>query len=275
MAKEKTKTASRKRNITKKPGFRLGMFASLFMTLLALIFLVLWFSYRSLFNQNAHFIIKRVFVRSGGWWDGKSEKVEELLSISPGSTNIFAVDLAEKRKELAKEPSIESVSISRVLPDTLLFEINERIPIAFLFKRQATNPNDQVKVLDEHGMVMLEDSCINVDKELPVITGIRATRAEVEPGQKLKQVLPAIRLIDLAFKYLPNMKILRISLSDPQYFNTSVYIPEYRKRYVLYLNRKKAEDNLHALTLLLKEIQKTRPDATIIDMRYEGQAVVK
>ena len=235
----------------------------------------LWFSYRSLFNQNAHFTLKHIFVRSGGWWDGKSEKVEELLSIHPGSTNIFSVDLAEERKQLAKEPSIESVSIERILPDTLVFKINERIPIAFLYHRKPTGPNDHIKVLDENGMVMLEDYCINVDKDLPVITGVRATRSEVEPGHELKQVLPAIRLIDLAYKYLPEMKILRISLSDPQYFNTSVYLPDAGKVYTLYLNRKRVEENLNVLTTLFGEVQRSNPNAKMIDMRYKGQAVVK
>ena len=275
MAKTKTKTVTRKKNITKKPGFRLGMIGSAFMIVLAFIFLFLWFSYRSLFNQNAHFIIKRVIVRSGGWWNKKSKKVENLLAIKPGLTNIFAVDLALKRKQLAEEPSIESVAIARVLPDTLLFDINERIPIAFLHRRESSRPAYPVKVIDEHGMVMLEGSCINVDKQLPVITGIRAARAESEPGKELKQVLPAIQLIELASKIIPNMMIFRISLSDPKYFNTSVYIPAYKKRYILYLSRKDLENKLYALKALLKEIQKTRPDATVIDMRFEGSAVVK
>ena len=106
----------RKTNITKKPGFRLGMIASGIMIILALIVLSIWFTSKSLFDRNDHFILKRVVVRSGGWWKSKSNEVSSVLKIKPGETNLFALDLAEMRKLLEAEPSISKVSISRILP---------------------------------------------------------------------------------------------------------------------------------------------------------------
>ncbi len=275
MAKTKTKTTARKKNITKNAGFRLGMLGSAFMIILALIFLFLWFSYRSLFNQNAHFIIKKVVVRSGGWWNSKDKEVNNILGITPGTTNIFAVDLAEKRYQLAEKASIESVSISRILPDTLLIDINERIPIAFLYGNKPNSANDPVKVIDKHGMIMFKTSCIDLDPQLPIVTGIRATPSEVETGKELKQVLPAIKLIDISSNIIPNMQISRISLSNPKYFNMGIYIPAYRKRYNLYLSHNDLEYKLGMLKNVLQRINIEKPKATIIDMRFKGNAIVK
>jgi len=261
--------SNRKKNITKKPGFRLGMIASGIMIIFALIFLFLWFSYRSLFNNNAHFVLKRVIVRSGGWWKLRSKEVETILDLTPGKTNIFDINLAEKRAQLETEPSIEKTSISRVLPDTLSIDIIERIPTAFLYK------SEYPKVVDEHGIVMLTKSCVDVDHNLPVITGFRAAKDDTLPGKELHQILPAIKFLNLASKHIPEMHISRISMSDPKFFNSAVSIPGLRKKYTLYIARKGLSQKIDVLKVLLDEVARNRPDAKIIDMRYEGQAVVK
>ena len=116
----------RKTNITKKPGFRLGMIASGIMIILALIVLSLWFTSKSLFDRNDHFILRNVIVRSGGWWKSRSGEVSSVLKIKPGETNLFSLDLANMRKVLEAEPSISKVSISRFLPDTLAVDIERR-----------------------------------------------------------------------------------------------------------------------------------------------------
>ena len=181
--------AKRKTNIIKKPGFRLGMIASGIMIILAIIVLSIWFTSQSLFDRNDHFILNRVIVRSGGWWKSRSKEVSSVLNIKPGETNLFSIDLAKKRKELEAEPSISKVSISRILPDTLSVDITERIPSAFLHFR------DNKRIVDADGMVMSTESCINVDKNLPVITGFRSKEEELLPGNKLQQVTPALNLL--------------------------------------------------------------------------------
>jgi hypothetical protein len=259
----------RKTNITKKPGFRLGMIASGIMIILALIVLSLWFTSKSLFDRNDHFILKKVIVRSGGWWKSRSGEVSSVLKIKLGETNLFALNLADMRKLLEAEPSISKVSISRFLPDTLAVDITERIPKAFLHYK-----NNSL-IVDNNGIVMSTESCINVDENLPVVTGFRSKKEELLPGNKLHQVAPGLKLLTLAARELPGVMFLRINQSNPKYFNCEIYLPKIKKRYTLYISHKDLEYKLEMLHSLLKKTPRTEPKAKIIDMRYEGLGVVK
>ena len=268
MAKS-TAGRNRKKSITGKPGFRLGVILSALMMILALAVLFLWYTYRSLFNNNDHFILKRVVVRSGGWWNGRSEEVESILGLKEGESNAFAIDLKKVKEKLEKQPSIQKVSVERILPDTLKITIMERSPVAFLYRRGGK------KVVDENGTVMLTKTCISVDRGMPVLTGFKSQKNDLSPGNQLPQVIPALHFIDEVHKTLPEMMILRISMNNPDYYNNDVYLPRYRKRYTLYIAKKGINAKLFALKILLKDIIRTKPKATVIDMRYQGQTVVK
>lgn len=259
----------RKTNIIKKPGFRLGIIASGIMIVLAMVVLSIWLTSKSLFDINDHFILRRVVVRSGGWWKTKSKEISEIMKVKKGKTNLFAIDLPEKRKILETEPSIEKATISRILPDTLSIDIMERIPKAFLHYRSNR------LLVDESGMVMSSESCISVDKYLPVITGFRSKKEELLPGKKLHQVKKGLKLLELAKKELPDVMFLRINLSNPKYYNCEIYLPKIKKKYTLYISYKDLGYKIEKLHKLLNKTPRTEPNATIIDMRYEGQAVVK
>ncbi len=245
------------------------MIASGIIIILLLIILSIWGTYESLFAENDHFILKRVVVKGGGWWKSRSKEVEEVLELKRGETNLFALDLGEKRKKLEKEPSIQKVSISRILPDTLLVEISERIPRAFLYWKGNST------IVDADGIVMSKKSCISLDKNLPVFTGFRAKKEDLLPGNYLHQIAPALKLLEVASKEIPGVMLLRINLSNPKHFNAEIYIPETRKIYTLYVNRKGLNEKLKELRAVLQDIPKTKPKATVIDLRYKEKAVIK
>lgn len=260
----------RRKSFFKRPGFRLGMIA--FSVILVIVLLCLGFLFisRSMFSENDHFILRRVIVKSGGWWKSRETEVSALLEITKGQTNLFALDLADARKKLEQEPSIAKVAVYKILPDTLAVEITERIPRAFLHWK-----GNKI-VVDEEAVVMPTSSCVNVPKDLPVITGFRSKPEDLIPGNSLEQVIPALALLESAKDECPRVLIRRINLSNPREFNTSIFDRNTGKSFVVQFPRKNLMEKLDAMEPVLDAVAAGRGKNTrIIDMRFKGQAVLK
>lgn len=261
---------SRKKSFLKKPGFRLGVITSSVIIVIALVCLGFWFTTKSLFSANDHFILRRVIVKSGGWWKSRESEVCELLELAKGKTNLFALDLRKARLKLEKEPSIAKVAVYKILPDTLAVEITERIPLAFLHWK------GNKYVVDEDAVVMSTSSCVDVSADMPVITGFRSKPNEMLPGNSLPQVRPALALLNSSRDECPRITILRISLNNKEEFNTSIMDLKTRKKYNVLFPRKNLLEKLAALDPVLDAIAAGRGKNTrTIDMRFKGQAVLK
>lgn len=253
----------------KRPGFRIGLILSTVILTLCVVAAGFWLTSKSLFSRNDNLIVRRVIVRSGGYWKNHPRDVMRILNVTTGKTHLFQFSLPELRKKLEKQPSIESVEISRIIPDTLVIDVNERVAQAFLHWKNNS------KVVDAKGVVMSTSSCVSVGEDLPVITGFPSKKEELIPGNRLPQIMPAMNLIESAERIVPDIRFLRISLNNPQYFQTEIRVANSRKNYKLFLSRKGVEIKLHALAKLLSRISASHSKATTIDMRYKGQAVVK
>ena len=259
----------KKERFYKRPAFRIGLIFSTIIITLCVVAAGFWLTSKSLFSGNDNLIVRRVVVRSGGWWKNHPRDVMRILNVTTGETHLFKSTLPELRSKLEAQPSIESVGISRIIPDTLVIDINERIPQAFLHWKNNS------KVVDGNGVVMSTASCVSVGGDLPVVTGFRSKKEDLIPGNRLPQVMPAMDLIEAAARIVPDMRFLRVSLNNPDYFKTEIRVDRSRKNYEFYLSKKGYEVKLHALSNLLARISRSHPKAKTIDMRYKGQAVVK
>lgn len=261
---------SKRKSLFKKPGFRLGMIASLVILALSLVCLGFLFISRSLFSKNDHFILRRVIVKSGGWWKSRDRDVCELLDLNKGESNLFAMDLPKAKNILEKEPGIAKASVYKILPDTLAVEIIERIPLAFLYRK-----GNKI-VVDGEAVVMPTSSCVNVPKDLPVISGFRAKSDDLMPGSRLQQITPALGLLEKAKDECPRVMIRRISLSNKKEFNTIIFDRNTGKSYQVLFTRKNLMEKLAAMEPVLEAIAAGRGKNTrTIDMRFKGQAVLK
>ena len=261
---------NRKKNFFKRPGFRLGIITSSIVVVMAMICLGFWFTTRALFSANDHFILRRVIVKSGGWWKSREREVSEILELSEGKTNLFSLDLQAARLKLEAKPSIAKVAIYKILPDTLAVEITERIPRAFLHGK-----GNEI-VVDSEAVVMTISSCVNVSGDLPVITGFRASPDQLLQGNILEQVKPALKLLDSIKDECSRVAVLRISLNNEKEFNTSIIDLKTGRKYQVLFPRKNLLEKLAALGPVLEAIAAGRAKNThAIDMRFEGQAVLK
>jgi len=135
---------------------------------------------KTLFAENPHFTIREVEVGS----DGRLSRAQilEYAGVESGM-NLFKTDPAEIVRRLRRAPVVETVTVTRRLPDRLSIHIKERMAVAQISR----GPNDRIPMdLDRHGVVMAPGA---PGRNLPRIYGLRTP----DPKQRL---LPGLTLQD-------------------------------------------------------------------------------
>jgi cell division septal protein FtsQ len=143
--------------------------------------------------------------------------------------NLFALDLAEVKRNLELVSMIQSVSLEKVLPHTLRLRVTEREPLAQLnIARPKAGGGFELAqfYLDGDAYVVLplsssqcSPSSINLaSDQLPLISGVNPI--EVQPGRRLDspQVRAALELL-LAFQRSPMQglaDIKKVDVSNPE-----------------------------------------------------------
>lgn len=123
----------------------------------------------------------------GGTWGGQQLMASDLFLVrditlrgnrhlSPGeaellleglrSENVFLVDFERYRQRLMDSAWVEHVSLSRVLPSTIVVDIVERTPIA------AARLNQQLYLVDRTGNIVDEYRAEHSAFDLPVVDGL-------------------------------------------------------------------------------------------------------
>ena len=261
--------AKKKKKILNSPKLKLVLTLIAILVVISTFVFLVYSAKQRLFTANKHFTIRKILVKSGGWWKGRVDKVSEILKIKKGETNLFSIDYSEARDTLIEEPSIEDVSIYKLLPDTLVVEIVERIPRAFLKLKHSNY------VVDSNAIIMPSNTCVNLDEDLPVINDFKTKK--LEPGRQLEEVSGALNLIKEMNKRLKRIQLIRISLKKKKIFNTIIYDKKAKKAYNVLLARDKVPDSFEDLVKLLDDIKNgvSKKNARIINLSYNGVAFVK
>jgi hypothetical protein len=288
----------KKENLLRNPYVRILIVTSFIILVIAAIVFVILLGNRFLFRENPRFTLRNVFVSSSGYWNGRSDEVMNMLNLKKGRTNLFEVSPKKLRETLKKKKmySIENVEISRILPNTLKFDIVEKIPRALLYNRKSN------LIVDRKGILLNRKYCVNINKELPVITGfiLKKTdftaksykKVQIPFGKKLPQVMPALVLISLIHTDYPEFRIKLINLCDPNSLIVHLLGPKNRKviKVILPFKHNTASpltevqltQETYKLRKKLEELQELycylklrRKKVTEINLIFDKQAILK
>ena len=199
--------------LSKKAKFWIGFSLAVCIPLIAAI--LLWFAYLALFPNNPRLVVNSIrLAGNSGYWspadpDERQARMDGILSIlhiRPGGTPMFSgreeYDLTSMAAKLRAEiPELERADIRRVLPDQLIFELHERIPVANL----GTN-----FYIDDSATVLDKSAYYDVSGSLPSLSckpsAVRAShepdpfkRGEVLSDSSIRTALDFIRLTRLEF----------------------------------------------------------------------------
>ncbi len=114
------------------------------------------------FSRNDYFDLKTLRISSDGRLS--SSQLREYAGVQYG-VNLFEIDMGALRTQLENISLIESVSIQRDLPDTLVIQVTERTAIAQIRPKSAKIPF----LVDRHGVVL---PATRRAQALPLIKGL-------------------------------------------------------------------------------------------------------
>jgi len=168
----------------------------------------------------------------------KADVIAENLGLVAGA-NLATLDLKRKREDLlAKVPNLQSIRISRRLPDRISVVAEERVPVARMGIRGSRKESG--RVVDTEGMVFVWQ---RGTQSLPVI---REAQAPGTPrGYRIKgRTLAALRLIEAcADPELQELGVLEVDTSKRDFLVAT--LGNYSKVKILWEEMDKSTPHAH------------------------------
>lgn len=126
------------------------------------------------FSKNDAFTMKNIVMQSDGRLS--SAQLFEYSNLDP-DMNLFEVDFDELRANLEAVPLVESLTIQRRLPDTLVVDVIERVAVAQVNWKWRAVPF----LVDRTGVVL---PATRTGRSLPLIDGLKFDR--LRPGEQIR-----------------------------------------------------------------------------------------
>jgi hypothetical protein len=245
-----------------------------------------------LFPKNPRLVVNSVrLAGNSGYWspadpDERQTRMDRILSIlriRPGETPMFSgreeYDLAGMTAKLRAEiPELERADIRRVLPDQLIFELHERIPVANL----GTN-----FYIDDTATVLDKSAYYDVSGSLPLLSckpsAVRTSqdadpfkRGEVLSDSSIRTVLDFLRLTRLEFTDV-HPKLVYIS---QDFIQCDLYYKNDPGAFTILIPLRVREEQLRddIFGRLLPKLESTirnHEDERSLDLRFKDRIIAK
>ncbi|HJO92234.1 MAG TPA: FtsQ-type POTRA domain-containing protein [Victivallales bacterium] len=283
------KKKAKKINLFKNSYFRVALALLILVIILSAIGFGLFSFSKILFSRNPHFTISKISVKGTSYWNNRADKISRILNLKIGQTNLYELNLGKIKNKLEemKEFGIESVGVSRELPDTLIINITERIPRATIYNRKSG------LVVDQAGVLMSSKYTADINFNLPIITGfsLKKTDNKLPYGKIIKKIKPALIFISLINTDFINFKVKIINLYSQNELNVFMHAPNKKTVKVVFpfkysvenppsmqkmlANTKLLKTKLTELEELYKYLRWKRTPYKEINLLYRDQAIIK
>ena len=272
--KSKPATTAGKKTVSnveqKKLKRGLLLIASLLLIVVSCV-LALWWIKNRLFSENKRFTLRVVEIHSTGYW-AQNENNRVLLlqkaNLQPGKDTLMAMDLPQLRQNLRNIPNIADAQISMELPDKLKISIDERIPWAFIGKK------DGHWVVDSEGLIMESKECFGVHSNLPVISVLQRDILNVTSGNRLPAAAEPLKLL-AAVKQTQVFTINTIiALDDKLCVNMKYHSAGKSSNYTVNMPVGNYNMLLNQIQTVIDNAIKRNERFTTINVLYNGQTVL-
>ena len=194
----------------------------------------------------------------------------DLLSVfgSDIGRNIFYVPLSARRSELEEIPWVQHATVMRLLPNELRVAVTERTPIAFV------RVGDQVKLVDVDGVILDMPPAMMAAKHFsfPVVTGIRPNDPLSARKPRMRMYQKFVAELDAGGEKLSE-QMSEIDLSDPE--DVRATVPARGSDLLLHFGEENFLARYRVYQSHLNEWEQQYPRLAAVDLRYDGQVVLK
>jgi cell division protein FtsQ len=194
----------------------------------------------------------------------------DLLSVfgSDIGRNIFYVPLSARRSELEEIPWVQHATVMRLLPNELRVAVTERTPIAFV------RVGDQVKLVDVDGVILDMPPAMMAAKHFsfPVVTGIRTNDPLSARKPRMRMYQKFVAELDAGGEKLSE-QMSEVDLSDPE--DVRATVPARGSDLLLHFGEEDFLARYRVYQSHLNEWEQQYPRLAAVDLRYDGQVVLK
>ncbi len=193
-----------------------------------------------------------------------AEDVKKLSGIREGR-NIFSFHLTDAIEAVRFHPWVKTVSMRRQLPDRVIIEVEERMPIAIVAMGPLFYIDEDLEIFKK---IMPWD-----DVNFPVITGL-TMRDAVENGPELKMEMEkAAQVLELAgrSKVLPLDRISEIHLDG----TLGVQLWTLREAVAIRLGDAEFKKKWNELERVIVELEDNLEKVAVLDLNCEGRVTAR
>jgi cell division protein FtsQ len=194
----------------------------------------------------------------------------QLLSVFGADLgrNIFYVPLAERRAELEKIPWVERATVMRILPNQLRVVVRERTPVAFV------RIGDEIELVDGAGIILDMPPAMMAARHFsfPVVTGIKPDDPQSMRAARMQLYEKFIAAIDSNGQHL-SATVSEVNLSDPEDLRATV--PAKSTDLLLHFGNTNFLARYRVFQSHLSEWEQQYPQLAAVDLRYDGEVVLK
>ncbi|MBI2641639.1 hypothetical protein HYW87_03540 [Candidatus Roizmanbacteria bacterium] len=228
------------------PRFKTGLFISL---LIIFFFIVLYFLY-------GLFLVRNIVVIS----KNKKKDIQGLSVYQNKNILLLSTEVAEK-EILKKNAQLQKVSIKKVLPQKLLVEVAQYLPIAFL------KVSNGFFVLSEDGRILFKKK--EEDKGLPVMNYYQTfDAASYDVGQFLN-----LKDITTTLIFLKKLNELGMKVDDVAIDGPHMILCKVQNKELIFSAEKSKEKTLLELETIVRQFTVEGKEFKSLDLRFDKPIV--
>jgi cell division protein FtsQ len=192
-----------------------------------------------------------------------SLEVEKLLAGMRGE-NIFLLPVEQCARRFNAHPRVRSVVFKKVLPNKVSCTVQEREPVAVVYA-------DRFYEVDEEGMVLTSDELTD-DVDLPIVSGLQ--RESIKEGAFCKdpQLANALKVLGICKRLGGSFAN---DISEVRIGAQGLSVISLKEGMVLLLGEHEFEGRLKKFFLIRGTLAKRETPSKFIDLRFEGQVVLR
>jgi cell division protein FtsQ len=180
----------------------------------------------------------------------------------PG-VKVFRVSLEAQRKQVEAIAWVQSVSLTRVLPNRLVVHVIERTPVAF------ANVGGHVGLVDGDGVLLEKPESASFD--FPVITGLDPNVGLDECRTRIALYQDFMRQLGEEFSH-SGWIVSEADLADGE--DLKALLVQGRENLQVHFGHENFIERFHTFLALLPELRKSNTPLDSVDLRYRNQVVV-
>jgi len=179
---------------------------------------------------------------------------EQLLKgeFIPPQTSIFEVDIREIFHKIQKEAAVKKVKIKKKLPSTLLIEVEERLPYAYVGKK------GKLWEVDEEGVVLGEVKNL----------GSRISITGIDPFKEKDALLKALKA--LKFSQSLNLGVEKIAVKNR---NEGIVLV-LKENIQVIMGTSPHYDYLSYLPYIFQDAREKGEKFNTVDLRFDDQIII-